>query len=135
MIRSAARPPAPAPASGPSQHPPPLVAEPERPPRDHDGDATRKLIRPSLPAQRATAAAPVRREADGRPVEQVVLGRAAATGAVVSLRLETGEVLAGQVEWVDEDCLKLRRRDASPLLVMRRAIVSWHSDGAGLRRG
>jgi hypothetical protein len=133
--RSAAPPgePTPRAASGPAPGSAAEAAAPAVPAPERDGsEAPRKLIRPSLPARAPSAAASPRRETVED--ESSLLARASASGAVVVLRLGTGESLTGQIEWVDGDCLKLRRRDASPLLVMRAAVSSWEVEGS-LRRG
>jgi sRNA-binding regulator protein Hfq len=136
------RPPAPRSAPPDAFGPGPSAAAPSAPagaapPREVE--ASRKLIRPSLDARAARTAGPSlrRREAppDATGTEAALLAKLASSGATVEIRLETGDVVSGQLEWADRSSIKLRRRDAPSLLIMKHAVVSLQAQAGAPRRG
>lgn len=107
------------------------------PVRDGGEEPARKLIRPSLDGRRQRMANGTtrRREAppDATGAEAALLSKLGSMGAIVELRLQTGDVLSGKLEWADRSCVKLRKAEGTSVLVMKQAIVSL--TGAGTRRG
>ena len=101
-------------------------------------EPARKLIRPALDSKRQPMAGSStrRREAppDATGSEAALLAKLSSMGAVVELRLETGDVVSGQVEWADRSCVKLRRTEGASIVVMKHAIVSMAAV-SGARRG
>ena len=54
-------------------------------------------------------------------------------GTPLAVTLETGEVLLGVLEWYDRSCLRLRRQEGAPVVVMKHAIVHTCRDEASRR--
>lgn len=90
----------------------------------------RKLIRPDMSAARQAASTSRKKAppADTAAEAFYFVKQMAGKTPMVVVTMD-GEVLNGVIEWYDENAIKLHRRGAPNLLLMKHAIKYMHKEG------
>lgn len=90
----------------------------------------RKLIRPDMAAARQAAASTRKKAPPAETAAEAFyyVKQMAGKTPMVVVTMD-GEVLSGVIEWYDENAIKLHRRGAPNLLLMKHAIKYMHKEG------
>ena len=90
----------------------------------------RKLIRPDMAAARQAAASSRKKAPPAETAAEAFyyVKQMAGKTPMVVVTMD-GEVLNGVIEWYDESAIKLHRRGAPNLLLMKHAIKYMHKEG------